>query len=61
MFTTQQDRFYLNSIDALPLKDAMKVIWWDIFNRKKIKMFTKMIKLGMNVRSAYTTANNLGK
>ena len=61
MFTTQANRYHLNSIDALPFKQAMKVIWWDMFNRKKINSFIGLIILGGNVHSAYNVANNLGK
>ena len=38
-----------------------KLVFWSVFNTKKANMFIKMINIGMNVRSAYKTANNLGK
>ena len=40
----------------LPLKHALRIVWWDLFNRKKMAALYDGLFAGMSLKYAYEQA-----
>lgn len=62
--TKKEQKELLNDSKAfewLSKKQLFILIWWDLFNKKRMDVFYESLKIGKHVIFAYDDAKNYGK